>query len=245
MKIKLIVLITIFFLFPFPVLAVSASQSAIATKSANPKDQTESSNSAKDLVNKITDKVSQMGQSLKKAYSGKIRSLGNNTISLTHDQGEVFIETNDATNFYKVRAGQRTSGDFKSLKIGTEITVIGIYDEGAKTLVARTLIDKIRRYAVFGKVNNIQKDLVTITLSDGTNKIVDLKDTLVFKKLSAKKDIVIAKQADIGQGDHVSVIGYYLDGETNLTGLKVLILQQDVLNPPPTPTATPSGKTRP
>src|SRR5258708_6918670 len=115
MKRVIFIIFLVFFLaISAPLYALDSTKSGSATQSAKP-DSKES-----EILNQVSDKVSQLGATLKRAASGKVRSLGNDTFSLTTDQSEVFVETNEATNIYRIRAGSRTDSDFKSVKIGDE-----------------------------------------------------------------------------------------------------------------------------
>jgi len=179
-----------------------------------------------------------------------VRSLGNNTISLTYDSGEIFAEINDATNFYKFRSGNRTTSDFKSIKVGTELTIIGILDEGNHTVIARQVIDKIRRFQLAGKVTSIKKELITVS-SNGTDNIIDTSTVVTVKKIGLKRELTPGRIADIAIGDFVSALGYFDDGDPNLQALKVLYIPQSLFTTPspiPTPsvspTASPSGKVK-
>lgn len=241
-KILFIIILTSLFLLTanrFVKAIDSTSSAKTATKSAENPDK------AKDLVNKINDKVAQMGLNLKKSYSGKIRSLGNNTITLTYDSGEIVAEANDATNFYRLRAGKRSTIDFKSLKVGSDLTIIGILDEGSHTLISRTVIDKVARIAIFGKVTQVSKGTLTISLPDGKKQDVDTSGATI-KKLSAKKEITTGRASDISADDYVSVIGYLDDDtSTTLTALKIFILPQAILFPTSTPSAPPTPSPTP
>jgi hypothetical protein len=240
---KIIVLLVVYCLLVSPVLAVDATKSAASSPSATQKAPI--SEKAKDLVDKINNKIDKMGLNLKRAYSGKIRSLGNSTITLTYDSGEISVETNEATNFFKIRSGNRTSTDFKNLKVGADLTVVGLLDEGSHTLVARTVLDKIRRVAVNGKVSSLKGNKITVNFPEGKTQVIDTS-TASIKKLSSKKEITASKVSEISEDDFLYAIGYFEDDSETLSALKLFLIPQSILkSPSPSPTPTPKPNPSP
>lgn len=211
-------------------LAVDSTESA-ATPSGAPKNDKEA-----EILNKISDKVNELGQSLKRAYSGKVRSLGTDSISLTTDSGEVFIETNEATKFFRIKAGARTTTEFKTLKIGEELTVIGTLDEATKTVTARQIIVKTRRQILLGKVTEINKLLITVFTPSENSKIVDLSGTVPLKKLTPAGDLTGAKASDVVLNAHLITIGFYQADQPELSALRAIIIPKNIDTLPQTAT---------
>lgn len=223
MKILTILLtLAIFLVLALPLHAQEATKSSGATGSSQP------TNKETDILNQVTDKVSKLGETLKRAYSGKVRSLGKDTFSLTADTEEVFIETNEATKFFRIRARARTETDFKALKIGDELTTIGTIDESAKTLAAREVIIKIRRHILSGKVTEVNRTTITMFSQENSSTVVDLSGSVVLKKLSPKMELVTAKITEITVGDQLIVVGFYDAGSSTLSTLRAIIVPKDL-----------------
>ena len=224
-------LIVSLFISPLIVLAASTGSA-----------QTASSSAASDLLNKITDKVAQMGQAGKRAYSGKIRSLGKTSINLVSDSTVIFVDTNEATKFYRLKSGIRTNLDFKNLKVNDNVNVIGIYDENTKTLTAKEVIAKIQTYAFSGTITTVSKNgIVLDPAPKDLINLTDLSGTITMYKLDSKNNLTKAKVTDPGVGDYISILGY--DDATSpnvITALKFILIPQGILTN--TPTATPSAR---
>lgn len=234
LKIVAAALLTFGFVIAIPVYAVDSTSSA-ATSSASSKNDKET-----EILNKISDKVNELGQSLKRAYSGKVRSLGTDTISLTTDSGEAFIETNEATKFYRIKAGARTTTEFKTLKIGEELTVIGTLDEATKTVTARQIIVKVRRQILIGKVTEVNKLLITVFSPTLNSKIVDISGTIPLKKVAPNGGLVSAKTPEVIVNSYLIAVGYYEPDDPNLSALRAIVIPRNLDESPAT--ATPSAR---
>ncbi len=209
---------------------VNASASAVLSATTSAKTTPPSpvpSDKAKDILNRISDKATQLGQTFKKVYLGKIKSLKNNMMVITTDSGDISVDTTEATNFYRVRSGQKTTIEFKSLKTDMDILVSGTLDETTNTISARTVIDKLRRFQVFGRVEeiNLKKGRVIIKTAEDLTKEVNIADTVSQKKLK-DKDLVTYRDSEIAVGDYLSALGIYEDSNTYLTALRTILIPQ-------------------
>lgn len=208
-----------------PTNATSASPSAIATNSAQT--TATSSSKAKEILDKINNKANQLGLNQKRIYHGKIRSLGNNSISLLTDDGDIYAETSEATNFYRLRANQKTTIEFKNLKIGLDLTITGTMDESTNTLLTRTVVDKIRRIHLFGRVSEIKRDYVLLALADGTKKEVDISSVVNIKKYNSKNNTIVSgKVSEIKLEDTLMAVAYFDEEDNRFVSLRTMVLPQ-------------------
>lgn len=180
---------------------------------------------AQDLLDRVATKVAQLSQKLQKAYIGKIKSLGTTTFVITSPDGDHAITTNDATSFFRIRAGNKTEVNFSALKIGDEVSAIGTIDPATSDLTARQIIAKIERRVVAGTIQEINGQIYTVLLFDGSTAQLDFTDTGTFKKIVSGK-ILAAKQADFTVGFQIFTIAYRPDDAQTLSVLKALTVQK-------------------
>lgn len=164
---------------------------------------------AQDLLDRVATKVAQIANQQKRTYHGVVKSTGTNSYSLTTDEGDRTIVTNDATNFYRTKAGKRSPSDFKGIKIGEDIAAIGTIDPNNKSMTAKQVIQKIKRTIFVGKVETVDKSVVTVT---GTK--IDLADSNYDSK-------------EIAVGKLIFILAHTKDPKTGIySSLKVLIINK-------------------
>lgn len=174
---------------------------------------------AQDLLNRVATKVAELSQKLQKGYVGKIKSLGVTSIVTTVSDKDRTIYTNDATSFFRIRAGSRSEVNFSALKIGDDIAALGTIDPTTFDLTARQVIAKIKRTNLVGKITAADKSILTV---DETK--IDISD-VVLKTASSSGKISSAKLANFKEGATIFAIIHSPDEKTGIYSvLKALVL---------------------
>lgn len=181
--------------FIFPVYAVDATPAAVATKSATPVEK-----KAQDLLDRVATKVAQLATTTKRTYHGTIKSVGKSSYVITTPEGDRTIETNDATDFYRIRAGKRSETNFAGIKKDEDIVAIGAIDPGNKTMTASQVITKIKRTIVIGPIETLDKSIATVKGAK-----VDLTDAS-YQKIDLAGKISAATLADFKVGSTVFLL---------------------------------------
>lgn len=170
---------------------------------------------AQEILNRVTDKVTQIANQLKKVYVGKIKTLGTTSITITSGDGDHSISTNEATVFYKIRSGNRTEIAFPNLKVGDEIAAVGTINSTNLEMTAKQIIVKVHRFNMIGTITARKNDVITLKEFNGVESLIDLSDTPVIKK---------AKLADFKVGTIAAVIAYIDPTTSSLAALKAVII---------------------
>lgn len=213
---KLIIFIIIFCLFAKPVLA-----SDTASKSATTSAKTQ------DLLDRVTTKVAELTNQLRRTYSGKIKSTGSSSISVSTAEGDRTISTNDVTTYYRIRSGNRSEINFSALKAGDDIVGAGTVDPQNSEMTARQIIAKIQRYNIVGTINEVNKQIIIVRETNGKTSTVDLSDAIALKKVDSSRKISTAKATEFQKGSMVFVIGYLANATaTEYSVLKALVYPQ-------------------
>ncbi len=207
----------LYFLF-FILIAVQINQvfAIDATKSA-----------AQDLMDRVATKVATLTQKLHKVYVGKIKSVGTTSYVVITKDGDKTVTTNDVTNFYRIRAGNRSEVNFTSLKVGDDIAAAGTIDPQTFEMTAKQIIAKIKRFNIVGVISTIDKTIYTIAEIPGPQTKIDLSDAITLKMINSKNLIVTAKMENFSQGDYIFAIVYFSDPSNNtLSTLKAIDLSK-------------------
>lgn len=201
--------------------ASTSTQSPTSTSSAKP--ASSSASKVQDLLNRVADKVTAITEKMQRTYHGTVKSNSRSTLVVTTPDGDKNIVTNDATDFFRIRAGSQTSIDLKGIKVGDDIAAIGTIDPQTTDMTAKQVIAKIHRYNYSGTITSVDKGIATITLPDNSAVKVDLTSALALKKIVAGK-IVTAKLADFTVNSTIFIIAYSPDPKTGIySSLKALV----------------------
>ena len=202
------------------VLAVTSTPSATATASA--KTASTSGSKVQDLLNRVSDKVTKLTDKMRRTYHGPVKSSSDETYVVTTSEGEKKITTNNATDFFRIKAGKRSTIDFDGIKAGDDIVSIGTIDSQTTDMTAKQVIAKIHRSNFVGTISAVDKSIVTITLPDKTTVKVDLSNALTYEKIVNGK-IHTAKLSDFVTESTIFVIAYSPDAKTGIySSLKAL-----------------------
>lgn len=206
---KIILVIIVFFMF-------SSSIFAVETSSPSAKQQ--------DLMDRLTTKVAELSNQLRRTYFGKIKSVGTSSVVITTSEGDRTITTNDVTTFYRIRSSNRTEISFSALKVGDDVVGTGTVDPQNNEMTARQIIAKIQRYNLVGTVKEINKSMITLQDFTGKESKIDFSDALNLKKTDISGKISPAKFADFQKGSLIFVMGYFPDTNTEeFSVLKALV----------------------
>ncbi len=197
-----------------PVLAVTATPSGTAAPV---------NSRAQEILNRVTNKVTQLSEQLKKTYVGKIKSVGTSSVVITTGDGDRTVSTNEVTSLYRVRSGSRSEINFAALKSGDDLAAFGTIDPGNLEMTAKQIIAKVRRYNLAGVITANEKNVVTIKEFSGPETKVDLEGAVSLKK-NLGTVFSPAKLADFKAGSTVFVIGYSDGISSSLFALKAAIL---------------------
>lgn len=139
------------------------------------------------LKEKIATKVAQLREQEKGGANGIIKSIGNNTITLTTASGEQTISYSEDTIFFKLTDGVKSDPidwkQSKKLKSGDQIAVLGYFDSTHSTLSAKYIyLYNTASLHLIGKIADIDKSNYTITVKEPKgNTLVDIETyTKVF-----------------------------------------------------------------
>jgi hypothetical protein len=178
---------------------------------------------AQEILEKVTDKISQMADQLKKVYVGKIKTVGTTSLVITTSQKDRTISTNEATSFYRIRAGNRTEINFKNLKVGDDISAVGTIEATSFEMTARQIIVKVHRQNVVGTIETNEANVITVRELGGSTIKANLSDAPILKK-NLGTVWQNAKLSDFKTGSIVCLIAYSDNVSPNLLVLKAVIL---------------------
>ncbi len=199
-----------------PTFAVDSTVSSAATPSAAKVTPVEKK--AQDLLDRVATKVAQIADSDKRTYHGVIKSVGTETYTITTSEGDRQIATNDATEFFRIKASKKSETDFAGIKKGEDIVVIGTIDPATKTMTAKQIITKIKRTVFAGPITAVEKNIITI---NGTK--IDLSDAS-YEQMDADGKITVAKVSDFQTGKTAFVLAHSPEDEV-YSSLKALVIQ--------------------
>ena len=199
------ILVIGFWLLVISSFAVRSVYSVDATKSAT-----------QDLLDRVATKVAGLASKLRRVYTGKIKSAGTNSYVVTTIDGDKTISTNDVTSFYRIRSGNRTEVNFKSLKPGDDIAAIGTVDPNTTEMSAKQITAKIKRFNIVGTIKSIDKTIYIIQGVNGPLTKIDLSDAVSLKMINIKNQIVPASLENFKQGDLIFAIGYMSDPSSEI-----------------------------
>lgn len=226
---KLLLNLSIIIIVSLYVIRTTVSAGVVSAAAATPSSQTASNsaqNKAQELLKRVADKVSAITTQNRVSYWGKIKQVGTAAYTITTQDGDKVITTNDATSFYRIKAGTRSDVEFKDLKVGEDIAAIGTVDPSNGTMTAIDVIAKIQRYVYVGQITDVTKGIATITLADNSQVKVDLTDAISYRKVVAGK-IISAKLADFQKDATIFVLAYSPDPKTGIySSLKALMLNR-------------------
>ncbi len=211
----LIPLITLTIIISLTVLFSGRIWALDASSSATPSAAAPIGQKAQDLLNQVATKVAQLSLKMQKSYHGQIKSIGDTSFVIGTAARDRTVSTNDATGFFRIRAGKRTEVNFQSFKIGDDIAAVGVIDPVSTDLTARQVIAKVARLNVVGTIKSIDPTNYVITASDGTDVKIDLSG-VPLKKIDAKGKIVSAKPADFALNSEVFAIAVSPDPDTGI-----------------------------
>lgn len=197
---------------------------AVVTSTPSAKSATTSGDKVQDLLNRVSDKVTQITEKMRRTYHGSVKTVSTSTITIETSGGNRNIVTNDATDFFRFRAGNKTTIDLKGIKADDDIVAIGTIDPQTTDMTAKQIIAKIHRANFAGTITSMDKSVATITLTDNTQVKVGLDSALTYKKVLDGK-IVPAKLADFTINNTIFVIAHSPDLKTEVySSLKALYI---------------------
>lgn len=203
----------------FVAFAATSTPSAVSTPSAKPESKVQ------DLLDRVSDKVTKLTEKMQRTYHGPIKSISTTTITLTTSEGSKNVITNDATDFFRIKAGKQSTTDLKGLKSGDDISVIGTIDPQTTDMTAKQIVAKIHRSNFSGTIQNVEDTIATITLPDNSTVKVDLDGTKLEKVSSGK--IIPAKLSDFVENSTIFAIAFSPDSKTGVySSLKALALNK-------------------
>lgn len=202
-----------FFILAFLLIFQTPVLAAEATPSATPIEK-----KAQDLLDRVATKVAQLATTSKRTYHGKIKTVGKTSYVITTSEGDRTIETNDATEFYRIRASKRNDTDFAGIKKDEDIVAIGAIDPATKTMTANQVVTKIKRTVVAGPIESLDKNVATVK---GTK--VDLSDAS-YQKIGSDGKITTATLGDFKSGSIVFLLAHSPEDGV-FSSLKALVIQ--------------------
>lgn len=193
---------------------------ATSTPSATPAGTT---SRAQELLERVATKVATLAAKWQRFYSGKIKTIGESSLTIVTSEGDRSVSTNEATSFYRIRAGVRTEINFKALRVGDDIAAVGTVDPTTSGQTAKQVIAKIRRYNVVGEVTEVVANTLTIKEISGQTTKVDLEGAKLVK-VEAKNAGSAGRLGDFSVGARVFVMAYLSDDNETLSALRALVI---------------------
>lgn len=205
---KIFFLLSFLLTFASPVIAVESTPSATPIEKK-----------AQDLLDRVATKVAQLATTTKRTYHGKIKSVGKSSYVITTSEGDKTIETNDATEFYRIRASKRSTTDFAGIKKDEDIVAVGALDPTSKAITANQVITKIKRTVFAGPIESLDKNIATVK---GTK--IDLSDAS-YQKVDTEGKITTAALGDFKSGSIVFLLAHSPENGV-YSSLKALVISQ-------------------
>lgn len=187
-----------------------------ATNSATPS----ASGVAQELLDKVATKVAELSAKQRQIYVGTIKTVGTVSYTVTTADGDKTVTTTEGTNFYRIRAGNRTDATFKTFKVGDDIGAVGTIDPQTGEMTAKQVIAKIQRQNIVGVIESLGKD----GAASISGKRVDLTSAGSLQKVDVAGKMSTSKTADFAAGNVAFVIAYASDNSGLLSSLKALVL---------------------
>lgn len=219
MKYLAFLIVSLLFFVSIPVYAMTATTAGVpaATGAAQQVDKT-----AQELLDKVATKVAELTAKQRNIYVGTIKTAGTVSYTVTTGDGDKTVTTTEGTNFYRIRAGNRTDATFKSIKASDDIGAVGTIDPQTGEMTAKQVIAKIQRQNIVGVIESLGKDGAASI--SGTR--IDLTSAGTLKKVDKAGKISTAKVADFAAGNVAFVIAYASDNSGVLSSLKAMVLSK-------------------
>lgn len=197
------------------------------------------------LKEKIATKVAQLRENEKSGVSGKVKSVGDTTITLTTKTGEKTVSFLEDTIFFKMTDGVKSDPlDYKqakNLKEGDTLAVLGYFDSSHNTFSAKYVYLSTSPTHLMGKIADIDKANYTITATDTAgNTLVDIETYTKMYTYNTKTGLVRAGFSKFRTSDLVHIFATANPKEENrASALKIIDLTfgNQITS---TPSATPS-----
>lgn len=203
------------------------------------------------LKEKIATKVAQLREQEKGGASGTIKSIGNNTITLTTTSSEQTISFSEDTIFFKLTDGVKSDPidwkQSKKLKSGDRIAVLGYFDSQHSTLSAKYIYLYTMPLHLIGKIADIDKSNYTITVKEPKgNTLIDIETYTKVFAYSKKTGLVRGGFSKFSDNDLVHIFAIANPKEDNRVSALKIISFTFGGNTSPTPTegkeASPTAK---
>lgn len=213
---KILIILSIYFgIFAYPVLAQT------------PIDNLEK---IRELKEKVASKVSELRQKKKQHISGEVKSAKDGIILLITPDGEKSVQVEKTTKYYWIKTnGEKLNLTFTNVEQGDAISIIG---EGIDTdsITARTVIGKIKTFAISGNVSTWSKVNKQFTLKLENSEIKIMATAATVLLLGKDNKIVKGNLNDILDGAEVLVRGYNQDEiNSSVTALRIIIISSQKL----------------
>jgi len=197
----------------------------VSTPSAAPAATSAASKKAQDLLDRVATKVAELTANLRRTYSGSVGSLGKTSLTITTPEGEKSISTNEATTYYRLKAGSRSETAFTGIKAGDDLVAIGTIDPQNGEMTAKQIILKIKRSNFVGTITAVNNGIVTLKELGGPQTQIDLNDATSLKKTTLAGKVSAATISNFALNSQIFVIAY-ADSQkpTDFLALKALLL---------------------
>ncbi|MFH0863940.1 MAG: DUF5666 domain-containing protein [Candidatus Gottesmanbacteria bacterium] len=250
----------IFFIITFILYTTIYSSTVMAVPATDSAQQAENrQEQIEQLKDRVATRVAEMRQLMRRAWSGKIKSISESNIIFYTKLGDKTVITDDQTIFIEVGAGGRKKINFNNLKVDQQITVFGLYDEEKGQLTAKVIIVRVLPMNINGKVLEVSSTNGTLTVQtpNQSSYIVDIETATKIRVWDKEKGIQQSGLSKITVGDRVHINGTVPSKvtETNqLTAIRILVLPgkalgivgspKPLVNTSPSPSASVSPSTK-
>jgi hypothetical protein len=228
---RLLVLMGIVGFFLISTLTLSQANESPKPTDATPTSSVTDDKKVQQLKEKLATKVAELRESQKRGFFGEIAAVAKTSFTLVTNKGEVKVRFTEDTLIYK-SGKPKTEAKVAELKNGLTGTVIGMYEEEAKTVTAKIILLQNQSKFTNGEITIIDKDNAALTLKtpDAEGQIVDYeKNTEAAEVNVTDKKISKSGLSRISVGDHILVWGVPAeDDPKKISAVRILRLPKEL-----------------
>lgn len=198
------------------------------------------------LKEKIATKVAELRESEKGAFSGTVKKINSNQMTISTRTGDRTVTFSEDTIIYSYAKNTRAETNIKEVKEGQTIALFGYFDEKREVLSVKYIYIFNPAVHIIGKIADIDKTNYSITVKEakGTT-LVDIETSTKTYILGKENNLLKGGFSKFNIGDVVHIQGNTNSKKENaVTADRVVIASQSAslipsVSPTPTKKITP------
>lgn len=195
------------------------------------------------LKEKIATKVAELREQEMAAIAGTVRSVGEDTMTISSSKGERIITLSADVQVFLLSDSSRKESTTDTIKQGDTVAAIGYVESAKQTLVASYIYIQNRTLSNFsGKISDIDRTNFTITVKSKQQKLlVDIEKNTRTTMYDRKKDAMVRlgfSKLSVGDVVHVAATPNAKE-ENRFSAIRIAALNFDFGDQPET-TAAPT-----